>query len=214
MVQHRSPTWTFYDAIVGPATVPPRLWSMNDVDLTHPEPPIAGDETSTLLGGLERQRAIVAWKCGGLDSAALRKQHLPSAITLGGLLKHLALVEDLYFQVRLLGHSMPSPWNEVDWEANPGWEWTSAAGDSPEELMSLWKDAVARSREAVAEALSEGGMDQLARWKSPAGDSPSMRRILVDLVEEYARHAGHADLIRESVDGLVGEDPPRSHGSD
>jgi len=67
---------------------------------------------------------------------------------------------------------------------------------------------VARSRSLVAEALAEGGLGQLARWASPHGESPSLRRILIDLIEEYARHTGHADLIRESVDGLTGEDPP------
>lgn len=66
-----------------------------------------------------------------------------------------------------------------------------------------------RSRSAVSEALASGGVDQLARFTTSDGRSPSLRRILVDLIEEYARHVGQADLIRESVDGLVGEDPPR-----
>jgi hypothetical protein len=67
---------------------------------------------------------------------------------------------------------------------------------------------VARSRAAVAEALAGGGLDQLARaWPHP--ETASLRRILIDMIEEYARHVGHADLIRESVDGLIGEDPPR-----
>jgi Protein of unknown function (DUF664) len=67
---------------------------------------------------------------------------------------------------------------------------------------------VARSRSAVAEALTRGGVDQPAQFTWPDGRTPSLRRILIDLIEEYARHAGHADLIRESVDGLTGEDPP------
>jgi DNA-binding PucR family transcriptional regulator len=78
-----------------------------------------------------------------------------------------------------------------------------------EQLYTLWRDAVARSRAAVAQALSDGGLDQLARFTWPDGRSPSLRRILIDLIEEYARHVGQADLIRESIDGLVGEDPPR-----
>ncbi len=69
----------------------------------RPEPPVAGDETATLLGSLERQRATLAWKCGGLDAAGLRATLAPSTITLGGLLKHLANVEDDYFSQRLLG---------------------------------------------------------------------------------------------------------------
>jgi len=67
---------------------------------------------------------------------------------------------------------------------------------------------VARSRSAVTEALPDGGLDQLARRAWPDGRAPNLRRVLIDLIEEYARHVGHADLIRESVDGLVGEDPP------
>ena len=71
--------------------------------------------------------------------------------------------------------------------------------------MTLWQDAVARSRAAVAGALASG-LDELARaW--PDTEPASPRRILIDLIEEYSRHVGHADLIRESVDGLVGEDP-------
>jgi Protein of unknown function (DUF664) len=173
----------------------------------RPEPPLAGDETATLLGSLERQRATLAWKCGGLDAAGLRATVGASSITLGGLLKHLALVEETYFGGKLLGRDPGPPWNTGDWEADPDWEWHSAAEDTPEQLMALWRDAVARSRSVVTEVLAEGGLDQLARhtnWAQP----PSLRRILIDLIEEYARHVGHADLIRESVDGLVGEDPP------
>jgi uncharacterized damage-inducible protein DinB len=175
----------------------------------RPEPPLARDETATLLGSLERQRATLAWKCGGLDAAGLSATVGASSITLGGLLKHLALVEDDYFSRRLLGKQLGPPWNTGDWDADPDWEWHSAADDTPEQLMTLWQEAVARSRSAVAEALADGGLDQLARFTWPDGRSPSMRRILIDLIEEYARHVGHADLIRESVDGLVGEDPPR-----
>lgn len=172
------------------------------------EPPVAGDETATLLGSLERQRATFAWKCGGLDAAGLQATVGASSMTLGGLLKHLALVEDHYFSVRLLGRAPAPPWDTVDWDDDPDWEWHTAAGDSPEHLYALWADCVARSRAAVDEALADGGLDRLGQpW--PDGRAPSLRRILIDLIEEYARHVGHADLIRESVDGLTGEDPPR-----
>ncbi len=176
----------------------------------HPEPPVAGDETATLLGSLERQRATFAWKCGGLDAAGLRVTVGASSIRLGGLLKHLALVEDNTFSGKLLGRDPGPPWNTVDWDTDPDWDWHSAAEDSPEQLYALWQDSVERSRSLVAEVLADGGMDQLARRTWPDGRAPSLRRILVDLIEEYARHTGHADLIRESVDGLVGEDPTDS----
>jgi hypothetical protein len=172
------------------------------------EPPVAGDETTTLLGSLERQRAIFAWKTGGLDPAGLRATVGASSMTLGGLLKHLAVVEEEYFCRRLLGREFGPPWDAVDWDADQDWDWHSAAGDDPDQLYALWQDAVARSRAAVAEALTEGDLGQLARRRWPDGRAPSLRRILIDMIEEYARHVGHADLIRESVDGLVGEDPP------
>ena len=169
---------------------------------------MAGDETATLLGSLERERATLAWKCGGLDAAGLQATVGASSMTLGGLLKHLALVEDEYFTRRLLGRDLGPPWDTADWDADPDWEWHSAAGDTPGQLYALWQDAVDRSRAAVTEALAEGDLGQLARHKWPDGRAPSLRRILIDLIEEYSRHVGHADLIRESVDGLVGEDPP------
>ncbi|HVE91324.1 MAG TPA: DinB family protein [Actinomycetota bacterium] len=171
-------------------------------------PPIAGDETATLLGSLERQRRTFAWKSGGLGADGLQATVGASSITLGGLLKHLALVEADYFCLRLHGRDPGPPWNAVDWEANPGWDWHSAADDSPDQLYAMWQDTVSRSRSFVAEALAEGGLDQLAKVPGGDGSAPSLRRILIDIIEEYARHVGHADLIRESLDGLVGEDPP------
>lgn len=102
------------------------------------EPPVAGSEADTLIGSLERQRRTFAWKCADLDAAGLNTRLAPSTITLGGLLKHLALVEADYFTLRLLGEDPGAPWNTVDWEAEPGWEWRSAADDSPEELYALW----------------------------------------------------------------------------
>jgi uncharacterized damage-inducible protein DinB len=176
--------------------------------MTYLEPPVAGSEIDTLLGSLERQRATLAWKCGDLNADGLQATVGASTVTLGGLLKHLALVEDDYFSRRLWGRPFGAPWNEVDWKANREWEWRSAADDSPEELMALWSAAVDRSRTAVAEALATGGPEQLASFTWPDGRSASLRRLLVDMIEEYARHVGHADLIRESVDGRVGEDPP------
>jgi len=172
------------------------------------EPPVAGDETATLLGSLERQRATLAWKCGGLDAAGLRATVGASSMTLGGLLKHLALVEDDYFSVRLFDRAPTPPWDTVDWDADRDWEWHSASDDSPEQLVALWQDTVARSRTRIAEALADGGLDRLAQRIWPDGRAPSLRRLLIDVIEEYARHVGHADLIRESVDGLTGEDPP------
>jgi len=179
-------------------------------DLT--EPPAAGNELDTLLGALERQRRYIAWKCGGLDAAGLRATLGPSTVTLGGLLKHLAAVEEHTFAVKLFGRDMAPPFDTVDWDGDPDWEWHSATDDTPSALMALWEASVVRSRALVAEALAEGGLDYPGVAKWPDGRTASLRRHLIDMVEEYARHVGHADLIRESVDGLVGEDPVDPHG--
>jgi len=171
----------------------------------RPEPPLAADEAATLLGFLDYQRATLAWKCGGLDAAGLRATVGASSMTLGGLLKHLAYVEESWFSQSLHGRDRQPPWDTVDWAADPDWDWHSAAGDSPAQLVALWQATVARSRSLVAEALADGGLGRLARRTWPDGRAPSLRWIVVHMIEEYARHNGHADLLRESVDGLSGE---------
>jgi uncharacterized damage-inducible protein DinB len=173
------------------------------------EPPAAGSEVDTLVGSLERQRRTFAWKCGDLDAAGLRATTAASSMTLGGLLKHLALVEDHYFSVRLLGRPQAPPWDAVDWDADPNWEWRTGAEDEPAALYALWEQHVVRSRANLAAVLADGDLAQPAGFTWPDGRTPSVRRLLVDMIEEYARHTGHADLLREAVDGLVGEDPPR-----
>ncbi|MFF2028652.1 DinB family protein [Arthrobacter sp. NPDC058192] len=174
-------------------------------DQGRTEPPIAADETATLLGFLDYQRSTLAWKCAGLDAAALAATVAASTMTLGGLLKHLAYVESDWFSRALHGLDCDPPFDAVDWKADPDWEWHSAAEDTPEQLRSLWEDAVERSRGRVAEALAGGGLDQLARRTWPDGTAPSLRWILCHMIEEYARHNGHADLLREALDGETGE---------
>ena len=92
----------------------------------------------------------------------------------------------------------------MDWEADPDWEWHSAAEDTPEQLRALWQDAVDRSRARITEALAAGGLDQLARAPVAGRSAPSLRWILCHMIEEYARHNGHADLLREALDGETG----------
>jgi hypothetical protein len=168
--------------------------------------PSAPDEVGALVGALHRNRRTFSWKTGGLDADAMRRTLGPSRMTLGGLVKHLALVEDHYFTHQLQGRDYPAVWAPMAEDEN--WEWNSAGEDSPEELRALWLEAVARSEVAVDDALAGGGLDRLLG--GPDGDETrNLRRVLVDMIEEYARHTGHADLIRESIDGLVGEDAPQ-----
>ena len=131
-----------------------------------------------------------------------------STLTIGGLLKHLALVEHEYFHIRIGGNSAKEPWVTVDFDADPSWEWRSAAQDSANYLKNLWLSTVEDSRSTLTAALEVSGVETLARWKFRDGRTPSVRRILLDLIEEYGRHNGHVDLLREAIDGRVGEDPP------
>jgi uncharacterized damage-inducible protein DinB len=178
------------------------MTTMDDHD--RPEPSPAGNEVDTLLGFLDFQRATLAWKCRGLDAAGLGATTAASTMTLGGLLKHMALVEDMWFSRSLFDRDYHPPFNR-DWTIDPDWEWHSAADDSADELWTLWHDAVERSRASVASVLPDGGLDQLAARTWPDGRAPSLRWIVVHMIEEYARHNGHADLLRESVDGETGE---------
>jgi hypothetical protein len=179
---------------------------MTDTD-TPWEPPLAGTEAEHLFGALDRLRTTFRWKADGLDADALRTTLGRSTLSIGGLLKHLALVEDFTSTAKLSGDSPGQPWEAVDWDADPDWEFASAADDPPEELYALWDGAVERSRARFRAALADGGLDGLVHVSSPDGHA-SLRRLVCDLVEEYGRHTGHADLLREEVDGLVGEDPP------
>ncbi len=172
------------------------------------EPPLAGTEAEHLSGALDRLRMTFRWKADDLDAAGLQTRIGASALTLGGLLKHLAAVEDCVFTVKLRGEPAGAPWDTAGGDGDDEWEFTSAAGDSPEQLYALWDGAVERSRARLGAALADGGLDQFAHVFSPDGRHASLRRLVCDLIEEYGRHTGQADLLREAVDGRTGEDPP------
>jgi Protein of unknown function (DUF664) len=172
------------------------------------EPPLAGTEAEHLTGALDRLRATFRWKAGDLDATGLRARIGPSTLTLGGLLKHLAAEEDYYFTTMLTGAPMGEPWDATGWDGSNDWEFESAAEDSPAQLYALYDGAVQRSRTRLSAALlADGDLDQLTH-RTFDGSQANLRRLLCDLLEEYGRHTGHADLIREAVDCRVGEDPP------
>jgi hypothetical protein len=176
------------------------------------EPPLAGTELDHLLGALNRQRATFRWKADGLDAGGLRTRIGASNLTLAGLLKHLAVVEDQKFTVWLSGAPLGEPWASLggppEGDDDDVWVFTSALDDSPDALYALYDGAVQRSHERLGAALANGGLDQLVHIQWGDLGRLSLRRILFDLLEEYGRHTGHADLLREVVDGRVGEDPP------
>ncbi|MDF1604244.1 DUF664 domain-containing protein [Nocardioides sp. YIM 152315] len=171
------------------------------------EPPLAGSEVEALLGALERLRGYLLWKCGGLDAAGIRATLGPSSLTLGGLLKHLSAVEAITFAWKLHGRRPFAPFDQADWD-DPDWHFRVEDDDTPESLEALFEESVAQGRALVAEAIAAGGLDFAADVSDDEGNHVNARRLVCDMIEEYGRHVGHADLIRESVDGLVGEDPP------
>ena len=184
----------------------------------RPEPEPAVGELETLLGYLEFHRATLEWKTRGLSTEQLRRTTAASSMTLGGLLMHMAYVEDHWFIGSLHDRERMPPWSTVDWKATPDWEWDSEHVMSGDDMRAQWTTSVERCRAALEEALVAAGaraprsgdaaadpLGALAKRAFPNGERPSLRWILVHMVEEYARHNGHADLLREAVDGETGE---------
>ena len=171
------------------------------------EPPLAGTEAEHLVGALDRLRATFRWKADALDAAGLSTRIGASSLTLGALLKHLALVEDQTFGPKLSGASLGAPWDAGDWENDPDWDFNSAGNDTPEQL---YESGTAPSSDHARRSTRPGRRRTRSAHPHllPDGTHASLRRLLCDLIEEYGRHTGHADLLREAVDGLVGEDPP------
>ncbi len=163
--------------------------------------PFAADERNTLVGFLNRHRDTLRMKAAGLDAEQLDIALPPSSMTLGGMLKHLAYVEDWWFGQGFAGGPAAPPFDDVDWDADNDWDWHSASGAPPEELFALFDRFVEASDQVITAAAS---LDDLADRRARNGEELSLRWILVHMIEEYARHNGHADLIRESIDGTTG----------
>ena len=162
---------------------------------TRPEPPHVAGEAETLSGFLDFQRATLLWKLEGLDDEQLRRAMVPSGTSLLGIVKHLAYVERGWFQRVWAGQEITVPWTEED----PDADWRIEPDETTADVLALYEGECARSREIVAAASS---LDETAkaRW------GPVSRRwILTHMLEETARHVGHADILREQIDGATGE---------
>jgi uncharacterized damage-inducible protein DinB len=170
------------------------------------DPPLHGDEVTILRSFLNFHRDTFRWKCSGLTAEQLAQTLPPSDMTLGGMTKHLAVVESGWFEKTFAGGERMPPFDGVDWDADPDWEWHSAKDDTPEELRALFDEAVRRADAVIDDALTRGGLEQESVRTSRYQDSTyTLRWILVHMIEEYSRHNGHADLIRQSIDGQTGE---------
>ena len=178
------------------------------------EPPLSGTEVEHLLGALTRMRTTFRWKADGLDLDGLSRTVGVSALSLGSLLKHLACVEDEKFGKALSGAGYGPPWAGMPEFGGPPHEYVfDTAGLTAEELYRMWDDAVRTADQRLQAALTDNDLSQRIALGADDGLVVSLRRLLYDLLEEYGRHTGHADLLRETVDGRVGEDPPDGWGA-
>lgn len=165
-----------------------------------------GSELELLGAYLDVQREAMLAKTDGLDREQLSRRLAPSALTLSGLLYHVALVEESWTEERFAGLAPREPWASVDWDADPDWEFHAAGALEPDELRQRYRDACERSRAIVARTVADGdaGLDARSASTLANGERFSLRWVLLRLIEETARHAGHADLLREALDGSVG----------
>jgi uncharacterized damage-inducible protein DinB len=159
-------------------------------------------ERDSLGQYLDYQRETILLKTEGLTKEQLGQRIPSSGLTLAGLLYHLALVEEAWFEVDFLGHESREDWLGIDWTADPDYEFRTALEKEPEWLRSRYRDACDRARQVTAAA---GSLDDTSVSTRVGGKPFTLRWVLLHLIEETARHAGHADLLREAIDGAVGE---------
>ncbi len=163
----------------------------------RPAPPLTGGEREMLRGFLDFHRATLAMKCEGLTDEQLRQRSSPpSTLTLLGLVRHMAEVERTWFRRVIDGEDLPLVWSaDGDYQAA-----YDATGSTRAEAFAAWQAEVEHARriEGAAESLDVTGYQ--ARWDAEV----SLRLVMLHLIHEYARHNGHADFLREAIDGVVG----------
>jgi uncharacterized damage-inducible protein DinB len=164
--------------------------------------PRQGSERDTLIAFLDYHRELLIDKASGLTDEQLHTAVAPSSLTLGGLINHMALVEDDWFTSDIGGESMPEPWASAPWDDDRDWDFSSASNVPTQALFQRYRDAIVRSN-AVLAGIEDLG--QLSIKTDRKGEPWSVRFILTHMIEETARHCGHADFIRESLDGSVGD---------
>jgi hypothetical protein len=163
----------------------------------RPEPELTGPEREMLRAFLDFQRATLAMKCEGLSDADLsRRSAPPSALTLLGLMRHMAEVERTWFRRAIAGEDIPLVWSDqMDFQA--AFDLTGASGQA---AFRAWQTEVEHSRRIERAAPSLDVTGYQPRWD----EDVSLRLVMLHVTLEYARHNGHADLLREAIDGAVG----------
>ncbi|GIF24942.1 hypothetical protein Ate02nite_76720 [Paractinoplanes tereljensis] len=163
----------------------------------RPDPPRSGSEREMLRVFLDFHRSTLAMKCEGLSDQDLRSRSMPpSTLTLLGLVRHMAEVERTWFRRVIDAEDVPLVWSsEGDFQAA-----YDASSSTRSEAFAAWEAEVAKAREIEAGAESLDVMGHQPRW----GEDVSLRFVMLHMIHEYARHNGHADFLREGVDGTVG----------
>jgi uncharacterized damage-inducible protein DinB len=162
------------------------------------------DERETLGSMLDYYRETVVWKCSGMSDEDLRKAIVPSGWSMLGMVNHLAYVEQWWFQELFAGKPAadlaPVPWTDED----PDADFRIGPDQSTESVLDFYTVCCERSRDITASASLD---DLTAQWPAdrPPERRPTLRWILVHLIEETARHAGHMDVVRELIDGATGD---------
>lgn len=177
------------------ATVYSDMWVDPDDDPREPAG-TGADERAVLLDCLRRYRLTVELKCTGLDAAQLARRSVPpSPMSLLGLVRHLTDVERGWFRRTMAGQEAPPFYYTAE---DPDGDWTGAVPDAAavEAAWQAWRHEVAFADEFVAATADLG---------APGRHGRPLREVLVHMIEEYARHCGHADLLRERIDGRVGQ---------
>ena len=179
---------------------------MTPTELTRP--PLRADEAESLVAFLDYHRDYLRRKTEGLTQEQLAQPLAAEHDDAGGAAQAPGPGRGPLVQRGAHGQRGGTRSGQpVDWDADPDWEWRTAADDSPEELRALFDESVERADRCIRQALDEGGPDRLSQRESrrPGSGHFSLRWILLHMIEEYAQHNGHADLLREAVDGSTGE---------
>ncbi|WP_231641814.1 DinB family protein [Nocardia sp. NRRL S-836] len=164
---------------------------------TRPEPPLTGNERDTLRAFLDFHRATLALKCEGLSDDELRRRSMPpSTLSLLGLVRHMAEVERTWFRKVVNGEDITNVWSA----ANDYQVAYDATGATRESAFAAWEHEVERAREIERAAESLDVVVYQPRWEQHV----SLRLVMHHMCHEYARHNGHADFLREGVDGVTG----------
>ena len=161
------------------------------------------DERQMLLAFLNYQRAVFERKCGAVADPNGRLTVQPSDLSVGGLVKHLAFVESYWSSYIVAGEDPQPPWADAPWDDDPDWELTSGASDSMVDNIELYR----ASRTAADAIYDRVKLDDLTARSTSADDADlaSVRWVLLHLIEEYARHNGHADYLCQAIDGATGD---------